>query len=67
LELPISVPGDGQDDAEVQGGMKAINQDVVDYWAANPGKWAALSSISRHVVADEMYGPDEILGPDNAV
>jgi hypothetical protein len=43
VEWPISVPGDGPDDAEEQGGMKAINQDVADYWAANSDKWAALS------------------------
>ena len=40
--------------------IKALDQELVDFWAARPRKWRRFSQVSRQAISVEMFGSPEL-------
>ncbi len=38
------------------GGIKALDQEMADHWAEQPGRWAKLSESGRQAISMDMFG-----------
>jgi hypothetical protein len=68
VEIPRRSEGAHDPAKDSGGGLKALDQEMADYWAERPEQWARLSESGRHVLSTEMFGDafaaDEAFGND---
>jgi transcriptional regulator with XRE-family HTH domain len=68
VEIPRRAQGEAIADQDGEGGLKALDADLISYWADHQEQWARLSQSGRQVLSNMMFGSpeaaDEAFGND---
>ena len=62
-EVEITARADGAvsgEDGAAGGEIKALDQEMAEYWATRPEQWARLSEGGRQTISAEMFGDPHI-------
>lgn len=64
----VSRPAIIGDASDKDGGAKALDQEMADYWRGRPEQWALLSEGGRQTLSMDMFGDpyvaDEVFGAE---